>query len=81
MRVLRAAGHPAAESRDAGAFLCNAVYWRALSDPHVRNLRLPVVFVHLPVPGAGARRDLTPSRLARALDAVVRAAIERFAGA
>lgn len=79
VRLLRAAGHPAAESRDAGAFLCNAVYWRALEDPNVRRLGLPVVFVHLPVPGAGALPDLTPARLARALSSVVRSAVERFA--
>src|SRR5262249_27175491 len=54
---LRRAGIPARESRDAGGFLCNAVLYAALSHPVVRRKRLPVTFLHVPIPGAGARPD------------------------
>jgi pyroglutamyl-peptidase len=46
VRALRGAGIRSRVSRDAGAFLCNAVFYRALGAlPDV-----PVAFVHLPVP-------------------------------
>ena len=57
LRSITRQGRPARISRDAGRYLCNAAYFRALSRP------VPVVFVHVPKPGharPGARR---PRRL------------------
>jgi pyroglutamyl-peptidase len=79
VRVLRRAGVPARASRDAGGFLCNAALYVALEHPAVRRRRVPVTFLHLPVPGAGARRDMTPARLARAVRALVVEAARRAA--
>jgi pyroglutamyl-peptidase len=46
--AVRAAGLPARLSRDAGTYLCNYGYWRALEQrSRVANPRL-VVFVHIP---------------------------------
>jgi pyroglutamyl-peptidase len=78
VRVLRAARVPARESRDAGGFLCNAALYTALGHPAVRRGRLPVTFLHLPVPGAGARRDVTPARLAAAVRALLVEAVRRL---
>jgi len=77
--VLRRAGIPAAASRDAGGFLCNAVLYATLERLSARRPAIPVTFLHLPIPGAGARADLRPAHLARALSAVVLAAATRFA--
>jgi pyroglutamyl-peptidase len=45
---------PARLSRDAGAYLCNYAYWRALQ--HVRCDRPLVQFVHIPSIGVAPRR-------------------------
>ncbi|WP_336487322.1 peptidase C15 [Methylobacterium nigriterrae] len=42
LAALRRYGIPAARSRDAGRYLCNASYYRALAEP------CPVLFVHIP---------------------------------
>ncbi|MEA1833974.1 peptidase C15 [Methylobacterium durans] len=69
--ILRRHGVPVAASRDAGRYLCNASYFRALAEP------CPVLFVHIP-PGPrtrrprGARPALDPQRTGRALAAVAR---------
>lgn len=52
LAALRRAGLPSRLSRDAGRYLCNAAYFRALAEP------APVLFVHIPKP---PRRD-RPSR-------------------
>ena len=78
VRVLRAAGLPARESRDAGGFLCNAALFTALGHPAVRRRGVPVTFLHLPVPGAGARRDVTPARLSAAVRALLVEAVRRL---
>ena len=57
-RLVRAAvdqGVPSEESRDAGQFVCNATYYRALTAADARSrepgARIPaVVFVHVPPP-------------------------------
>jgi pyroglutamyl-peptidase len=46
LAALRAAGVPARLSRDAGRYLCNYAYWRALERAH--NGRPLVQFVHIP---------------------------------
>jgi pyroglutamyl-peptidase len=51
MRLLAAArssGFPARLSRDAGAYLCNDLYWRAL-DPSRGDAGPLVQFVHIPL--------------------------------
>jgi pyroglutamyl-peptidase len=45
-RLAGAAGSKARLSRDAGRYLCNYVYWRALE--HLRGTRPLVQFVHVP---------------------------------
>lgn len=42
--AMRAAGLPAAVSRDAGDYLCNGLFWR------MSESRLPCIFVHVPRP-------------------------------
>ena len=44
LRAIRASANPARISRDAGRYLCNASYFRALAEP------VPVLFVHIPKP-------------------------------
>lgn len=51
LRLLRAKAVPARLSRDAGRYLCNASYHRALALP------CPVLFVHIPVPRPAWRRS------------------------
>ncbi|MFG1420160.1 pyroglutamyl-peptidase I [Roseixanthobacter liquoris] len=46
LAAMRAAGLPAALSRDAGRYLCNGLYYRVLTCAAARGV--PVVFVHLP---------------------------------
>jgi pyroglutamyl-peptidase len=46
LNAVRRTALPARLSRDAGAYLCNYAYWRALQ--HVRNGRPLVQFVHIP---------------------------------
>ncbi len=54
--ALRAAGLPAAVSRDAGDYLCNALFWRMLETGR------PCIFVHVPRP---VRATLPNGRLKR----------------
>jgi pyroglutamyl-peptidase len=81
LAAMRAAGMAAALSRDAGRYVCNYGYWRAIEcavQPHGPTL---VVFVHIPkVPPPGRkRRPGQPSRrpnlvdLVRAGEAILRA--------
>jgi len=52
--LLRRRGVPVAVSRDAGRYLCNAGYYRALAEP------CPVLFVHVPPPRT--KRPVRPGR-------------------
>jgi pyroglutamyl-peptidase len=54
LNALRRTALPARLSRDAGAYLCNYVYWRALQG--VRGGRPLVQFVHIPWISAMPRR-------------------------
>jgi pyroglutamyl-peptidase len=54
LSVLRQNALPARLSRDAGAYLCNYAYWRALR--HARDGRPLVQFVHIPWISATPRR-------------------------
>jgi pyroglutamyl-peptidase len=66
-RLAGAAGPRARLSRDAGRYLCNYVYWRALE--HVRGTRPLVQFVHIPPVSAKPRRQRSskPPTLAQLL--------------
>lgn len=68
LAILRRHGLAAARSRDAGRYLCNASYFRALGAP------CPVLFVHIPpVPSTKRPRDgMRPPR--GRLDATTQAA-------
>ncbi len=71
-KVMKDAGIPARVSRNAGAFVCNHLYFGALQYLSDKRLAIPAVFVHLPVtpeqtpPGASAKR-MTPAKAAEAL--------------
>lgn len=75
-RAIRDAGVPAETSEDAGAFLCNAVFWSALDET-----ALPAAFTHVPavrsrgVAGIGAETDPdgAPAHSALGVDDLVRA--------
>jgi pyroglutamyl-peptidase len=54
LRALRSQALPSRISRDAGRYLCNASYYRALALP------CPVVFIHIPKPPKPARRRAGP---------------------
>jgi pyroglutamyl-peptidase len=69
-RLAGAAGTKAQISRDAGSYLCNYVYWRALEQ--VRGTRPLVQFVHIPPVGTKPRqrrRSKKPPTLAQLLKA------------
>ena len=80
LRAARAARVPARLSRDAGSYLCNYAYWRG-SEATSGNRIIPVVaFVHVPRVRCGsgvlaAKRTLTLTDLARAGEAIMRAAL------
>ncbi len=59
LRILRRYGLPSRISRDAGRYLCNAAYFRALEGP------APVLFIHIPKPPRVARLAAAPRRRAR----------------
>lgn len=67
MTSLRAHGLPASLSRDAGAYLCNAVLWHASDFGRRHDQSLRAGFIHLPAGLANLRRQSkrppTPSRL------------------
>jgi pyroglutamyl-peptidase len=65
---------PSRLSRDAGRYLCNYAYWRALEQAH--DGRPLVQFVHIPRVLFGARR-LRPGRRTARLGTLV-AASERL---
>ncbi|MGW9827318.1 pyroglutamyl-peptidase [Brevibacterium pityocampae] len=85
VEAIRGAGVPAETSRDAGAFLCNAVFRTLLRDTD-----LPAAFIHLPAvrtrgaatvgsetdPGAAAAMpELTFDQLADAVAACIRVVV------
>ena len=53
--ALRTSGFPARLSRDAGRYLCNYSYWRALE--RARGSRPLVQFIHIPPVRLGSRRQ------------------------
>ncbi len=80
LATLRGHGIAAIPSRDAGRYLCNASYFRALRETP------PTLFVHIPLPPrtrrpvkapARPRREAPGERLARACAAVARRLVVR----
>ncbi len=77
----KAAGVPAALSRDAGRYLCNYLCWRAAEAGRHNGAPRLIAFVHVPVVRRGQirasrrRSSLTMDDLVRAGEAIVRAAI------
>jgi pyroglutamyl-peptidase len=61
--AVRTSAVPARLSRDAGRYLCNYAYWRALEQ--ARNGRPLVQFIHIPLVLLGARRKRPGRRTAR----------------
>jgi pyroglutamyl-peptidase len=51
VRAVRLAGVAAAPSRNAGTYLCNFLYWRALEAAGKRDGPSMVIFIHLPPVG------------------------------
>jgi pyroglutamyl-peptidase len=72
VRAMKEAGISARPSRNAGAFVCNHLYFGALQYLESKSSLIPAVFVHLPVtpeqtaPSAAAKR-MTPAKAAEAL--------------
>jgi pyroglutamyl-peptidase len=70
-------------SRNAGAFVCNHLYFGALQYLGDKKSPIPAVFVHLPVTpeqtpqGASAKR-LTPTEAADALRAAAAAMLDEL---
>jgi pyroglutamyl-peptidase len=56
LRILKRQALRARISHDAGRYLCNAAYFRALGTG------LPVVFIHIPKPPSPTRRGRSPKR-------------------
>jgi pyroglutamyl-peptidase len=82
LHAAKAARMPAALSRDAGRYLCNALYWRALDAVAERGGPKLAVFIHVPkvrrhsIPRARLRRrTMTMADLCRAGEAILRATI------
>ena len=68
-------------SKNAGAFVCNHLYFAALQYLRERKSAIPAVFVHLPVtpeqtPQGASEKRLTPAEAAGALRAAAAAMIE-----
>jgi pyroglutamyl-peptidase len=82
-RAIKDTRIPARVSRNAGAFVCNHLYFGALQYLSEKRSRIPAVFVHLPVtpeqapPGASAKR-LTSAQAADALRAAATAMLDRL---
>ena len=80
LRAAKTSGAPARLSRDAGAYLCNYGYWRAIEAAAKPAGPRLVVFVHIPkvrtVSRPRGKRTMMPfAKLVRAGDAIVRAAL------
>jgi pyroglutamyl-peptidase len=82
-RAINEAGIPARMSRNAGAFVCNHLYFGALHYLREKKSTIPAVFVHLPVtpeqsPQGAAERRLTPAEAAKALQVAATVMLDRL---
>jgi pyroglutamyl-peptidase len=78
VRAARSAGVPAARSRNAGTYLCNYIYWRALEAALTRGGPRLVAFIHVPpirqkarAAGKRHRRAYRLGEFARAGEAIL----------
>jgi len=71
LQAARATSVPVKLSRDAGRYLCNALYWRALEAGAQRDGPRVISFVHVP----RLRPDLNLSDLVRAGEAIMLAVL------
>jgi pyroglutamyl-peptidase len=81
VRAINEAGISTRMSKNAGAFVCNHLYFAALQYLRERKSAIPAVFVHLPVtpeqtPQGASEKRLTPTEAAGALRAAAAALIE-----
>lgn len=73
LAVARDTGIDARLSRDAGRYVCNAAFYRALhGSPNAARQRL-VAFVHIPRPRGRRRRDAKQGKARPTMDTLVRA--------
>ncbi|RKX34335.1 MAG: hypothetical protein DRP71_07455 [Verrucomicrobia bacterium] len=70
---LRSADLPTAESRDAGGFLCNAIFYTLMHERERRHASFPAGFIHLP--HIGTEEGLSLEKLTKAARICVRHAI------
>jgi pyroglutamyl-peptidase len=82
-RAINEAGVQARMSRNAGAFVCNHLYFGALQYLRDKRLAIPAVFVHLPVtpeqsPQGASERRLTPAEAANALRVAAKVMLDRL---
>jgi pyroglutamyl-peptidase len=82
LAAARSSGVPVAYSRNAGRYLCNYAYWRALRLAQAPNGPRVVFFVHVPIvarpapgPTALQRRHVSTQDLRRMAEAILRATI------
>jgi pyroglutamyl-peptidase len=77
VRAARSAGVPAAHSRNAGTYLCNYIYWRAIEAARTPGGPRLVAFVHVPPirgkpqPVGKRRRSYRLAELMRAGEAIL----------
>jgi len=81
-RAIRAAGVPARVSSNAGDYVCNHLFYGALSYLFEKALGTPAVFIHLPAapeqtPRRASRRRLATADAVRALQAAIEAMTSR----
>ncbi len=82
-RAINETGIPARMSRNAGAFVCNHLYFEALQYLGEKKSAIPAVFVHLPVtpeqsPQGASERRLTPTEAAKALRVAAAVMLDRL---
>jgi pyroglutamyl-peptidase len=82
-QAIHEAGIQARVSRNAGAFVCNHLYFGALQYLLDKRLAIPAVFVHLPVtpeqtPQGASERRLTPAEAADALRVAATVMLDRL---
>ena len=82
-RAVEEAGFTARVSRNAGAFVCNHLYFGALQYLSEKGSAIPAVFVHLPVtpeqsPQGASERRLTPAEAADALRVAATVMLDRL---
>jgi pyroglutamyl-peptidase len=80
--AINEAGIQARVSRNAGAFVCNHLYFGALRYLTEKKSAIPAVFVHLPVtpeqsPQGASERRLTPNQAADALRVAATVMLDR----